>query len=142
MRRGYTLVELSIVLALMALSAPFLLAAGHRMRDRAAVVSARERVAGLVAEARMAAMSWGGATVHLTTDDGAAWFEAGGAVRRRLLLADDPGVAVVLPRGRTTSDLAYDALGIGRVASETLRFQRGEAESVLVVSGYGRVRRW
>jgi len=142
MRRGHTLLELSILLALMALSAPVLLSAGHRMRDRAAVVSARERVAGLFAEARMAAMSWGGATVHLRTDDGTAWFEAGGAVRRRLALAEDPGVAVVLPRGRTASDLAYDALGIGRVASETLRFRRGDAESVLVVSGYGRVRRW
>jgi prepilin-type N-terminal cleavage/methylation domain-containing protein len=142
MRRGYTLVEVSIVLALMALSAPFLLAAGHRMRDRAAVVSARERVAGLFAEARMAAMSWGGATVHVRADDGVAWFEAGGAVRRRLSLGEEPGVTVALPRGRAASDLAYDALGIGRVASETLTFRRGDAETVLVVSGYGRVRRW
>lgn len=142
MRSGHTLLEMSTVLALVALGAPFLLSAGRRMRDRAAVVSARERVAGLFAEARMAAMSRGGATVHLRTDGGAAWFEAGDTVRRRISLGTDPGVALVLPRGRSASDLAYDALGIGRVASETLRFRRGSAESVLVVSGYGRVRRW
>lgn len=139
---GHTLLELSTVLVLMALGAPVLLSAGRRLRDRAAVVSARERVAGLFAEARVTAMSWGGATVHLRTRDGSVWFEAGDTVRRRLTLGSDPGVALVLPRGRSGSDLPYDAIGIGRVASETLRFRRGAAETVLVVSGYGRVRRW
>ena len=42
---------------------------------------------------------------------------------------------------RDTLVLAFDALGLGRVASATIVFRRGAAERALVVSGYGRVRR-
>jgi len=37
--------------------------------------------------------------------------------------------------------ITYDALGIGRMASATLRFQRGRAVSTLVVSSLGRATR-
>jgi len=142
MRRGHTLVELSVVLALLALGLSVVLPAARGLRDRSAVLSAREEVAGLIAEARTAALAWGGATVHVRAGDATIWYEAGGRVPRRVSLRPEPGVEVLLPRGRSASDLRYDALGIGRVASETLRFRRGDAESTLVISGYGRVRRW
>lgn len=142
MTRGHTLLELSVVLMLMALTGSVFLSAGRGLRNRSAVVAAREEVAGLFAEARMAALASGGAVVRVRAAEGALWYEAGGHVRRRLDLAEEPGVLVVLSRGRAEADLEYDALGLGRVASETLRFRRGESESTLIVSGYGRVRRW
>lgn len=142
MSRGHTLLELSAVLALLAIAGSAFVSVGRGVRDRMAVTAAREEVAGLFAEARTAAMAWGGATVRVRTEEGVVWYEAGGRVHRRLDLAREAGVTLVLARGRTGADLAYDALGLGRVASETLRFRRREAESGLVVSGYGRVRRW
>jgi len=38
--------------------------------------------------------------------------------------------------------LRYDTHGIGRMASRTIRFARGDAEAGLTFSSYGRVRRW
>jgi prepilin-type N-terminal cleavage/methylation domain-containing protein len=142
MRRGYTLLELSAVLALMAAAVSILLSAGGGARDRWAVEAAREQVAGLIAEARTAAVAWGGAVVRLSASDAEAWYEAGGVEQRRVALARDVAVELVLSRGGVEVVLRYDALGLGQVASQTLRFRRGAAEAVLVVSGYGRVRRW
>lgn len=142
MRRGYTLLELSAVLALMAAAASILLAAGEGTRDRWAVEAAREEVAGLIAEARTAAVAWGGATVHLSGTEAEAWYEAGGTEWRHIELAEEVALELALPRGRAESDLRFDALGLGQVASQTLRFRRGSAEATLVVSAYGRVRRW
>jgi prepilin-type N-terminal cleavage/methylation domain-containing protein len=142
MRRGYTLLELSAVLALMAAVASIVLAAGEGVRDRWAVEAAREEVAGLIAEARTAALVWGGATVHLSATGAEAWYEAGGTKWRLVALAEEVALDLVLPRGRTEAVLRFDALGLGQVASQTVRFRRGEAEATLVVSAYGRVRRW
>lgn len=142
MRRGHTLLELSAVLALIALAGSAFLSAAHGLRDRSAVVAAREEVAGLLAQARVTAVARGGATVHVSAAEGRAWLEAGGMTERRLDLSREPGVEVVLSRGRDQAEVAFDALGLGRVASETFRFRRGEAQATLVVSGYGRVRRW
>ena len=47
------------------------------------------------------------------------------------------GFGMAFPR-----EIRFDALGLGQVASETLRFRRGGAEAGLVLSSYGRVRRW
>jgi hypothetical protein len=106
-----------------------------------AVVAAREAVAGLVAEARMAALTHGGATVRLEASPWRGWLQVGDSVARTVALERDLGVVVALARSRSSVALEYDALGLGRVASETLRFQRGDQERALVVSGYGRVRR-
>lgn len=140
--RGYTLVELAAVLLLLALAGAAVAPAGRRLRDRAAVVAARESVAGLVAEARASALAWGGSSVHLEADPWRAWYVAGDSVRRALALERELGVTVLLSRGRPSTEVRFDALGLGRVASETLRFARGEAVSGLVLSGYARVRRW
>jgi prepilin-type N-terminal cleavage/methylation domain-containing protein len=142
MERGHTLLELSVALALAAVAATSFLGATRGLRERAAVISAREALAGLFAEARVAAVASGGATVHVRSAPAEAWYEAAGTERRRIRLGRDEGVSVTLNRGRTASDLRYDPLGLGQVASETFRLRRGKAEATLVVSGYGRVRRW
>ncbi|MEQ8330238.1 MAG: prepilin-type N-terminal cleavage/methylation domain-containing protein [Longimicrobiales bacterium] len=141
MRTGHTLVELIVVLALLAVGAAAVLPGARTWADRAAVLGARESVAALVARARVEAVGRGGAAVHVAADSSIAWTLADGGVLDRVDLADRFGIHVVLAGRRTATVLTYDALGVGRVASETLRFRRGGAEAALIVSGYGRVRR-
>jgi hypothetical protein len=141
MRRGHTLFELCAVLLLAAMAGSVLLPAGRRLRDGLSVVAAREAVAGLVAETRMAALAHGGATVHLQAGPWRAWAQVEDSVLRLVPLEAGFAVSVELSRGRTATDLRYDGLGLGQVASETLRFRRGDAVRALVISGYGRVRR-
>lgn len=140
-RRGHTLLELSAALLLASLAISALLRAGGGLSDTLAVVSAREALAGLVAEARVAALQHGGAQVRVEGPPWRAWSQVGDSVVREVGLERAWGVEVVLPRGRTGATLRYDALGLGQVASETLRLRRGDAERLLVVSGYGRLRR-
>lgn len=141
MRRGHTLFELcaALLLASIALSAVVPLARG--IRDRMALVAAREAVAGTVAEARSAAVVHGSAAAHLASGPWRVWVQAGDSVYPAVDLEAEWGVVVVLSRDRTATSLAYDAMGLGRVASETIRFRRGDRVASLVVSGYGRVRR-
>jgi hypothetical protein len=47
-------------------------------------------------------------------------------------------VSLELSRGRSEVCLAYGPLGIGLVASQTLRLHRGTKEASLVVSSLGR----
>lgn len=141
MTRGHTLFELCAALLLASLALSAVVPLGRGIRDRMAVLAAREAVAGLVAEARSAALGSGAAAVHLASDPWRAWVQAGDSVYPAVGLEAEWGVAVDLSRGRTAATLAYDAMGLGRVASETLRFRRGGRTAALVVSGYGRVRR-
>lgn len=141
MRRGYTLFEICAGLLLATLAASALIPAGRALLDRMAVVAAREAVAGLVAEARVAALEHGGAAVHLASGPWRAWGQVGDSAFGRVGLEEEFAVTVDLSRERAATELRYDALGLGQVASETLRFRRGDAVSSLVVSSYGRVRR-
>lgn len=141
MRTGFTLLELATVLTVVAVAAAGLGPAVGRWGDRAAVVGAREAVAALVAEARASGLGRGGARVHVAARPWRAWSEVDGRVLRSVDLEVEAGVRVDLSAQRERTTLEYDALGVGRVASETLRFRRGGAEAALVVSGYGRVRR-
>ena len=139
--RGTTLLELVAVLLLLALAGAAIVPAGGRLRDRAAVLAARESLAGLVAEARAAAVAFGGSELHVASAPWRAWYVAADTVRREISLETELGVVV---RGRSEADIAvvFDALGLGRVASETFRLSRGGQEAGLVLSAYGRVRRW
>ena len=136
MRAGFTLLELSVALALLALAATAVLPAARRTTDRAAAVGAREAAAGLVVRARTEAMARGGATVRVRAADAAISIEAGDSVvaMRRL----GPEFGVTLELGAAEAELAFDALGIGRAASRTLVLRRGDAEVRLVVAAYGR----
>ena len=63
--------------------------------------------------------------------------------RPHLRLAQDWRVTVSSPGfAGDTIAIRYDAIGIGRIANRTLRFERGHAVAGLTVSAYGRVRAW
>jgi len=112
--RGYTLIELVVVLALAAFATTSLAPAARRYRDRAATI---------------AAAPW------------RVWSEVGDSLIEVVGLESDLGVTVELSGGRMRSEIVYNALGLGRVASETLVFRRGDSAATLVVSSLGRVRR-
>lgn len=141
MARGFTLFELCAALLLASVALGAAVPGVRSIQDRLAVVAAREAVAGLIAEARTVALHRGGASVSVTTAPPRAWSEAGDSLLRTISLDAELHVSVHLSRGKAAARLRYDALGLGQVASETLRFRRGDAEASLVVSGYGRVRR-
>ncbi|HET9947475.1 MAG TPA: hypothetical protein VFQ22_00990 [Longimicrobiales bacterium] len=138
--RGYTLVEMTLVLLLLGLTTASVAPGARRWRDRAAVLSAREAVIGLLAQARLAAVERGGASVRLSADGDRAELVAGGVVLRAADLGAELGVDLQLGAS-VAAELRYDALGIGRMASRTLQFRRGDQAATLVVSSYGRARR-
>ena len=123
-RVGFTLLELTLVLALMALLASLGAPVWRSSLDRWAVRSVRDRTAVALHRARAEARRWGGARLevdaaegrlrlHRTSSDSVVW-EDGSAREHR--------VQVILPRGRTGTSLTFDALGLGVVASRTLVF--------------------
>jgi hypothetical protein len=67
--------------------------------------------------------------------------EAPGADTLRLALGEEYGVRLHLARGRHETEIRFDALGLGRMSSETVALRRNGAEVRLVISGYGRIRR-
>ena len=141
MRLGYSLVELAAVVAVLAVLAAAVGPPARALGDRLAVVGARESVAGLIAEARAAGLGRGGARIRVEGAPWRAWSEVDGRFLRTVAIEADFRTTVVLSRARTGTLLFYDALGLGRLSNETLRFRRGGEETALVVSGYGRVRR-
>ena len=140
MPRGFTLVEILAVLTLIGVAASTVAPGLARYRDLAAVVAARERVAGLIAEARARGVGRGGATVRLTATPFEVETSGGGVPLRFERIERDLGVTVDLG-ARSDVVLTYDALGIGRVASATVHLRRGNVQRSLVVSSFGRVLR-
>jgi hypothetical protein len=141
MRQGTTLLELATVLLLMGLAGVVVLPVGRGLADRMAVVSAREALAGLVAEARTMALTHGGASVYLARKPDRAWYETTGVPRRSVQLEEELGVAMLVARDLPL-EVRFDGLGLGQVASTTVGFRRGDAEAGLTLSSYGRARRW
>ena len=139
--RGHTLLELTFVLLLVGVAAATVAPTARKARDRAAVAGAREAVVGLLAEARQAAIETGGAAVRILESTGLAEVSAGGSLLRRVGLTTEFGVTLELGASGGEVELRYDALGLGRMASQTVVFRRGAAAAQLVVSSYGRVRR-
>ncbi|HEX6640662.1 MAG TPA: prepilin-type N-terminal cleavage/methylation domain-containing protein [Thermoanaerobaculia bacterium] len=143
-RRGYTLIEILVVLALLALAIGIEYPGTRAASDAWAVRAARDAVAASLAGARAAALTQRGAEVLLVPDVGTVLIRAGEALPvPRLELTRDWGVALRSPGfGGDTISIRYDALGVGRIANRTLRFERGRAVAGLTVSAYGRVRSW
>ena len=135
------MVELMLLLFLIAWTAAVGFPVGQSYHDRFAVVGAREAVAGLIAEARVVAVSSGSAHVYVDGESGRVWSEAELGTLRSIALDDEPGVMVSLSGGRLQAELSWDALGLGRFTSQTIEFRRGGARARLIVSSYGRVRR-
>ena len=99
------------------------------------------RTVGLLSEARLAAIASGTARVTIAAAPWRVWSEVGDSLMTVAGLEMDFGVTVELSRGRLRTEIAYNALGLGRVASETLVFRRGDSVTTLVVSSLGRARR-
>ena len=139
---GYTLIEILLVLCflgvLLAISLPPL----ARWRDAAAVHAARDELAGALALTRITAASRSGATLVLDPPTARFWTEVDG---QRPAPATDLAsrYRVRVEAGSAGPVLFhYDALGIGRLTSRTIRIRRHGAEAGLTVSAYGRFRRW
>jgi prepilin-type N-terminal cleavage/methylation domain-containing protein len=139
--RGYTLVELVVVMALLGVLLAIALPPTLRWRDAAAVRSARDELAAALAWTRVAAASHGGATLVLEPGTGRFWTRTGGRDGEAVDLAGRYGVRVD-PGTEATVAFHYDALGIGRLTNRTVRIRRGAAEGGVTVSAYGRYRRW
>lgn len=132
------LVALLLLGVLLALSLPSM----ARWRDAVAARAARDELAAGLAWTRLSAVSHGGSTLVVDAASGTFWtMTPAGPVREPVSLTDRYAVRLdVGSAGRVS--LEYDALGVGRHASRTIRFRRGGAEAGLVISGYGRFRRW
>ena len=63
MRRGFTLFELTGVLALLALAASLSFPVGRSVRERLSVTGAREELVGLITRARADALRRGGSSL-------------------------------------------------------------------------------
>lgn len=144
-RTGYSLLELVVVLALLSLVLGLAWPAARSAADAWAVRAARDATAALLAAVRAEAIARGGAELLVIPSMGAVLTRTAAAPEPRpgLRFDEDWGVRVVAPDfdGDTVS-IRYDALGIGRVASRTLRFERGAAVAGITVAAYGRIRRW
>lgn len=138
--RGYTLLEMVLVLSLVAVAVGMAAPMLRRYRDDIAVAGAREATAGLVRTARWVAVEEGRAVLRFNP-----------ATERVTLLATGNVVDVVDLEARWGVDLAvagnaplevgFGPLGIAVVASRSLRFQRGQSRAELVISASGRMRR-
>ncbi len=141
MRFGYTLLELVFVLTIIAAGFTVVAPSYQRTRTRLIVRSARESLVGLITRAQAGAVVHGGATVTLSVDPAVAWLEAGGEVGDTLSLTA-LGVAMELSGGRSRARLRFNSLGIGELAGQTVSLSLGSARAGLIVSAYGRIRRW
>ena len=137
MRPGFTLPELVVALALIAIAGAALLPSARAASDRLAVAAAREAVAGMVVRARSEAMAHGGATLTLREAGARGWIAAADSVVEQRRLGEEFGVTLELG-GAGEAELAFDALGIGRRASRTVVLRRGAAAARVVIAAYGR----
>jgi prepilin-type N-terminal cleavage/methylation domain-containing protein len=140
-RSGFTLLELVTVVFLLGLALAEGLPAARNLKDRMAVVGAREAVVGVFHRARMEAVARGGARIVLVVSPPGVELWSAGARRSALDLAEGFDVEMALSTGRERAEIGFDPLGLGRVASQTLVFTRNGAEAGLVVSSFGRVTR-
>lgn len=140
---GYTLLEVLCALVIAGVLCALALPPAHRLMTVLATRAARDAAAGALFRARGIAPAHGGADLLIVPADGDLRVEADGVDAPVLRLAAEYGVTVVADGAPTDSiRLHFDALGIGRMASRTLRFRRGGAEARLTVSTFGRVRSW
>lgn len=139
---GFTLLEILTLITLLALVFSLVLRPLSSLADGMAVRGAREAAVGAFHRVRVEAMAAGGARIRLVSSSAQVSLLSRGVVRASLNLRDEFGVEMALSGGREEVELRFDALGIGRVASQSIRFSKGKARSGLVVSTLGRITRW
>jgi type II secretory pathway pseudopilin PulG len=143
-RAGATLVDLVVSLAILSvvstIAAPRLGAA----RDAWAAGVARDATIVVITRARTQAVVHGSARLALDPAASTVAVEAPIGVPNGdvLYLGDTWGVALSVDHANGPVRIDFDGLGLGRLASRTLRFSRGGAEARVSLSTYGRPRRW
>ena len=138
---GYSLLELTAALLLLALASSAVVPAAGRHRDRMLVLTARETLVAALRDTRAEALRTGTAALHLTAADGRGRIISGDSAFPSFLVDPSGRVSLSLSRGRADSEIGFGGLGIGVFANETLELTAGAARARLVVSSYGRVRR-
>ena len=141
MRRGFTLLELAGVLALLALTASLSFPLGRSAKERLSVVGAREELVGLITRARGEALRRGGSSLIIVRDPPEIRVEANGAILHRVDLGATWRIELVLSGGRPSVELRFGSSGLGRMAARSVTLTRGSAVARLIISAYGRVRR-
>jgi prepilin-type N-terminal cleavage/methylation domain-containing protein len=137
-RWGYTLVELVIVLAVLAVVCGIGVRAIGRQLDRVAVVDAIGEAAAAMARARDEALARHAmVSVHIDTAERILTLHTSGVRLPRHALGHAHGVSLATTR----DSIVFDARGLGYGAANlTLVARRGSAAETLVVSRLGRVR--
>ena len=140
-RAAYSLIEVTVALAIIAALAPPVLGAATSLRASFALRRSQESAARLLAEARWTAVREGSATVEFVASP--PFGRVVSATGDTVVVADlgHGGVVLQLSRGRAASRVRYGPLGLGWVSSQTLRFANAGRERALVISSLGRVAR-
>lgn len=138
-RRGYTLAELAIVVAIIGLVTIAGIRGLAQLLDRIAARNAVDEAAGALARARDEALAHHAlVSVRIDTGDATIVLRTGSLRLARYAIGHEHGVALATTR----DSIAFDARGLGfGAANLTLVARRGSAADTLVVSRLGRVRR-
>ena len=111
--------------------------------DTVAVIAARDEIFATAARARALAVARGGAVLVLDATRNSVWIDAGGApIELPTDFEREFGVRLSLDGTQAVAEVAFDALGVGRVASRTIRITRGSVAARLTISAFGRLRAW
>ena len=137
-RRGFTLLELAVVLTLLAVLVGLGTPLWRGSVDQWAVRSVRDRTLAALHRTRLEARTRGGARLEVDGPTGRVTVWAADSLLWQDASAAEHRVTVALPGGGPVTPLAFDALGLGVVTSRTLVFRGGDAEARLVVSARGR----
>jgi Tfp pilus assembly protein FimT len=141
MRHGFTLLELTGVLTLLALTASLSFPVSRSVRERLSVIGAREELVGLITRARGEALRRGGASLIVVQYPAEVRIEARGELLHRVDVGATWRTELVLSGGRPTLELRFGASGLGRMAAGSVTLTRGSAVARLIISAYGRIRR-
>lgn len=139
-RRGITLLELVLVLLVLGVIAHLSILPLRSQVDRIVLRSVREEIIALFHRARMEGRLHGGSTLRIAEGEDLRLEVGEGRPAPRVAILER-GVDLEIAGSRDEVGLEYGPLGIANFASTTLILRRRGAESRLVVSGYGRVRR-
>lgn len=129
---------LTVAGVLTGLAAPI----ARRGLDALQVRAAREAVFAAATRTRSVALAHSGASLILDTARRTATVSTARLDAVVVMPLAQFDVDILTDAATATITLTYDGRGIGRMASRTIRFRRGQAEAGLTFSSYGRARRW
>lgn len=137
---GVTLPELLLCLLFIGLAVQAVITPVRHQADVLAVRSAREEVIALLQRARAEARSSGEASVVIEEGKD-PYLRRPGTGSRASVALEWRGVRIEVVGSRESVILTFGPMGVARFASASLLLTRGSAESRVIVSSYGRIRR-